>query len=139
MPAGIVRHILEEVTMPAEIREEGEGKVFMIKLSGKLTKHDYEQFVPETERRIKQHGKLRMLVEMHDFHGWELGALWEDIKFDVKHFAHIERLALVGEKKWEAGMAAFCKPFTMATVRYFDAADHDGAVAWLHEGIPQAV
>ena len=56
-----------------------------------------------------------MLVRLHDFHGWTAGALWEDIKFDLKHFAHIERLALVGDRKWEAGMAVFCKPFTTAT------------------------
>lgn len=123
--------------MPVEIQEEAEGKIFAIRLSEKLTKQDYEHFVPETERRIKQHGKLRMLVEMHDFHGWTLGALWEDIKFDLRHFADIERLALVGEKKWEAGMAAFCKPFTRATVRYFDAAQRDDAIAWLHEDVHQ--
>lgn len=123
--------------MSVEIREEAEGKIFAIKLSGKLTKQDYEHFVPETESRIKLHGKLRMLVQMHDFHGWELAALWQDIKFDVKHFAHIERLALVGEKKWEAGMAAFCKPFTTAKVRYFDAAQYADAIAWLHEGVTQ--
>ena len=125
--------------MPAEIREEAEGKIFVIKLSGKLTKQDYEHFVPEVESRIKQHGKLRMLVQMHDFHGWKAGALWEDIKFDLKHFAHIERLALVGEKKWEAGMATFCKPSTTATVRYFDASQYDDAVAWLQEGVAQPV
>ena len=123
--------------MPAEIREEAEGKIFAIRLSGKLTKQDYEHFVPEVERRIKQHGKLRMLVQMHDFHGWKVGALWEDIKFDAKHFADIERLALVGERKWEAGMAVFCKPFTTAKVRYFDEAQYDDAVAWLNEGVRQ--
>jgi hypothetical protein len=123
--------------MPVEIQEEAEGKIFVIQLSGKLTKQDYEHFAPETERRIKQHGKLRILVQMHDFHGWEMGALWEDIKFDVKHFADIERLAMVGEKKWESGMAKFCKPFTTAKIRYFDAAKYDDAVAWLHEGVAQ--
>lgn len=121
--------------MPAEIREEGDGKVFVIKLSGKLASQDYEHFVPEIERRIKQQGKLRMLVQMHDFHGWELGAVWQDIKFDIKHFADIERLAMVGEKKWEAGMAAFCKPFTAAKIRYFDAAQYDIALAWVREGL----
>ena len=37
---------------------------------------------------------------MTGLHGWDAGALWEDIKFDIKHFADIERLAMVGEKKW---------------------------------------
>ncbi len=36
--------------------------------------------------------------------------MWEDIKFDMKHFADIERLAIVGESKWEKGMAVFRRP-----------------------------
>lgn len=119
--------------MAVELREE-EGRVLVVKLSGKLTAQDYEHFVPEVERLIRQHGKVRMVISMHDFHGWTLGALWEDVKFDWKHFTDIERLALVGERKWEAGMAAFCKPFTRAAVRYFDAANSDEAFAWVREG-----
>jgi hypothetical protein len=123
--------------MAIEFREEASGKVLVINLSGKLTKEDYERFVPEVEQRIKQQGKVRMLVQMHDFHGWTAGALWQDIKFDLKHFTHIERLALVGERKWEAGMTVFCKPFTTATIRYFDAARFDEALKWVEEGVAQ--
>jgi hypothetical protein len=123
--------------MAVEVREEAAGKVLVIHLSGKLTKEDYAHFVPEVEQRIKPQGKVRMLVQMADFHGWTAGALWEDIKFDLKHFTHIERLALVGERKWEAGMAAFCKPFTTATIRYFDAAKFAEALQWVEEGVAQ--
>jgi SpoIIAA-like len=113
------------------------GKILTVKLTGKLTKEDYAAFVPEVDRLIGQHHKIRMLVHMHDFHGWTMGALWEDIKFDLKHFRHIDRLALVGDRKWEAGMATFCKPFTTATVRYFDEANFGDAINWIHEGIVQ--
>ncbi|WP_420835273.1 STAS/SEC14 domain-containing protein [Marinobacterium rhizophilum] len=50
----------------------------------------------------------------------QLVAGTEGLKFGVKHFADIERLAMVGEKQWQQGMATFCKPFTKAQVRYFD-------------------
>jgi hypothetical protein len=125
--------------MPVELREEAGGKILEIGMSGKLTKQDYERFVPEVERLIGQHGKLRLLVRMHDFHGWTLGALWEDIKFDVKHFGDIDRLALVGDKKWESGMAAFCKPFTRATIRYFDESKAEEALSWIREGVVQPI
>jgi hypothetical protein len=123
--------------MPVTLQEEAGGKVLVARLGGKLTKEDYEHFLPEVERLIRQHGKIRMLVQMHDFHGWTVGALWEDVKFDLKHFRDIERLALVGESKWEAGMAAFCKPFTTATVRYFDQSKAAEASQWIGEGITQ--
>jgi hypothetical protein len=89
--------------------------------------------VNEFERLIRQHGKLRVLFDMADFHGWDAGAVWEDIKFDIKHFSDIERLAMVGDKKWQHGMAMFFKPFTKATIRYFDQANAAEARKWLRE------
>ena len=53
---------------------------------------------------MQQHGKICILFEMEDFHGWKTAALWEDLKFDLKHFAAIERLAMVGDRKWQKGM-----------------------------------
>jgi hypothetical protein len=117
--------------MTVELHEEGTGKILTVRASGKLSKQDYERFLPEVERLIKAHKKIRILLELHDFHGWEAGALWEDIKFDVKHFADIERLAIVGETKWEQGMATFCKPFTTAKIKYFDHTKAAEAKSWI--------
>jgi hypothetical protein len=113
------------------IIESADGKVLEVQVSGKLTKDDYAEFVPHVERLIEQHGKIRVLFCLTDFHGWTAGALWEDIKFDWKHFRDIERLAIVGESKWQEGMAAFCKPFTTAEVRYFEHAQLAEARKWI--------
>ena len=61
------------------------------------------------------------------------GKLVKDTKFAMHHFSKIERLAIVGEKKWQEGMATFCKPFTKATVKYFDYTDAVEAGQWLDE------
>jgi hypothetical protein len=120
--------------MPIQINEENGGKILVVRVSGKLVKADYEHFVPEFERFVGLHGKLRVLFDMTGFTGWDAGAAWEDIKFDIKHFADIERLAMVGDKQWQHGMAVIFKPFTKATIRYFDHADAAGARKWLAEG-----
>ncbi len=112
---------------------QADGNVVTVKVNGKLSKSDYETFAPRVEESIVQHGKIRILLVMEDFHGWEMGALWEDIKFDVKHFRDIEKLAMVGDAKWEQWMAAFCKPFTTASVKSFRVAQLDQAAAWLRE------
>ena len=119
--------------MPIQLNEENGGKILAVHVSGKLVKADYEHFVPEFERLVRQHGKLRVLFDMTGFHGWEAGASWEDFKFGVAHFADIERLAVVGEKKRQQGMTTFCKPFTKAKTRYFDHTDDAGAQKWLAE------
>ncbi|MCE9555274.1 MAG: STAS/SEC14 domain-containing protein [Planctomycetes bacterium] len=110
-----------------------DGKILEVQVTGKLTKEAYQEFVPLIEKMVGQHGKVRILFHMHDFHGWEVGALWEDIKFDMKHFKDIERLAIVGESKWEQGMAMFCKPFTTAKIQYFDVSKIDEARNWIRE------
>jgi hypothetical protein len=118
--------------MPYEIEEIAEGKIVEVSATGTFTKEAYEAFVPRTEAAIKKHGKIRILFIMHDFHGWDAGAMWEDFKFDLKHFNHIERLAIVGETRWEKGMSLFCKPFTTAKIKYFESSDLDQARDWIH-------
>ena len=108
-------------------------KVLGFKLSGKLHDEDYKQFVPAVDAAIAGGGKVRLLAEFHDFHGWDLHALWDDIKFSTTHCTKIKRIAIVGEKTWEKWMAVVCKPFTMAKIRYFDATEIEAAKAWLAE------
>jgi hypothetical protein len=117
--------------MATTLHEKDGGTVLEVAVSGKLTHADYDHFVPAFERLVKEHGKIRVLFRMTDFHGWEAAALWDDIKFDLKHFSDIERLAIVGDKRWEKGMATFCRPFTTAAIRYFDVADVGAARTWL--------
>jgi hypothetical protein len=108
-------------------------KVLAFKISGKLHDEDYKTFVPLVDAELARGGKVRLLAHFHDFHGWDLHALWDDVKFATTHCTKIERVALVGDKKWEAWMAKVCKPFTMAKVRYFDASEEGAAWAWVAE------
>ena len=117
--------------MEGKVRLEASGGQVEVHVSGKLTRDMYEEIGPLFNGQIAEHGKLRVLVVMEDFHGWTAGALWEDVKFDVKHFKDIERLAIVGESKWQQGMAVFCRPFTTAQIRYFETSRIDEARAWL--------
>ena len=63
-----------------------------MRVSGKILHQDYQQFVPMVEKQIEKHGSVRCYIEMIDFHGIELRALWDEIKFDVRHAWQIEAL-----------------------------------------------
>lgn len=119
--------------MAIQLNEENNGKLLCVHVSGKLIKDDYADLVPAFERLVQQHGKLRVLFDMIGFHGWEVSAAWEDTKFAIQHFSDIDRLAMVGDREWQHGMAIFCKPFTRAQVRYFDHAKVTEARKWLDE------
>ena len=108
-------------------------KILGFKMSGKLHDEDYKTFVPLIDAAVAKSGKVRLLAQFHEFQGWDLHALWDDIKFSTTHCTAMERIALVGDKTWEKWMSKVCAPFTMAKIRYFDAAEIDAAWKWLQE------
>jgi len=110
------------------VQEPGIG---VFKASGKLTDADYQQFVPRLEALIHEYGKLSVLLELEDFHGWEPKAAWDDFKLGLAHPQDFERIAIVGDKAWEHWIALLAKPFTHARVRYFAHSHRNAAWDWL--------
>lgn len=122
--------------MAIQVNSLKNGKVIEVAVSGKLTDADYQHyFIPQFDALAKQYEKVRMLFEMSDFHGWEVKAAWDDLKLGMKHYGHVERIAMVGEKKWQQWMAQFGKAFTAAEVRYFDKMESAAARVWIEEGL----
>ena len=120
--------------MAVKIQQGAGGKVLEVTLTGTLSANDYSRLAPVVDRLARRHGQIRMLVTMDAFHGWTAGALWEDTKFAARHFSDIERVAFVGQTRWQRGMATFCRPFTRATVRYFNSTAGNAARTWLEAG-----
>ena len=120
--------------MGIELTTDVDAETLEVTASGKLSKQDYERFEPAVDALIDACGKIKVLFMMHDFHGWNLGAAWEDVKFAAKHFRDIEKIAMVGDKAWEKWMATICKPFTMSSVKYFQVGQEEAARKWLVEG-----
>ena len=116
-----------------EITETSQDNATELKISGKLTTEDYALLNGELEKRLAIFDKIRLLIRLQDFKGWTAGALWEDIKFDFRHFNDVERIAVIGENKWEKGMTLFFKPFTAAEVRYFDQDHLSQARSWIRK------
>lgn len=100
-------------------------------VQGKLEKSDYQLFIPALENAIDEHGEVSLLLNISHFQGWAPAALWEDLKFDVKHYRHVSRLALVAEDSDKQWMATLSKPFTSAKVRFFTEEAHETAREWV--------
>lgn len=124
--------------MALEFRTENDGRLLIVTATGALTVEDYEAFQPEAQKLIEAFGRIRIAFDMCDFEGWEIGALWEDIKFDARNFNNIERVAMIGDQRWQEWMAAFCKPFTGATVKYFDRLEMLNALDWVRGEVTQS-
>ena len=112
---------------------QSSDKILGFRMSGRLHDEDYKKFAPLIDAAVAKEGKIRLLAQFQDFQGWDMHALWDDIKFSTKHCLDIERIALVGDKKWEEWMAKVCKPFTMAKIKYFRGSEIESAKSWLSE------
>ena len=110
------------------------GTVITLVFNDTITKEDYDYFVPQLETFTASREKIRLLIELLDFNGITPGALWEDTKFGFRHFDDIEKLAIVGESRWEKVMTQFIKPFTKAVVKYFDRTQLNRAEKWIRNG-----
>ncbi len=116
-----------------EIMANSEGKILGVRATSKLTNRDYrEVFTPTLEELFQKYGKIRLLFYMdEDFSGWEMGALWEDAKFDLQHKDDFEKVAVVGGPKWVEWFMKMLAPLSDAQVKIFPPDQVPAAWEWL--------
>ncbi|MCF6153989.1 MAG: STAS/SEC14 domain-containing protein [Candidatus Brocadia sp.] len=108
------------------------GNLISIKISGELKKAELDRMQASATEFIKREGKIRILVFLEDFLGWERGADWEDVNFQLEHDRDIEKIAVVGDEKWRNLALAFTgKPFRPVKIEYFTPSQLDQARAWI--------
>ena len=107
--------------------------VLALEVTGKFTSEDYDKIIPVFENKIRKEGRIKIYIEFDDFDSIEPGAIWKDLKFDVKHYNDFSRIAVVGDEKWMDWMTKSIAPFTSAKVRYFSKSDRVLAKRWLSE------
>lgn len=109
-----------------------------IKLSGILTHEEYLDIVPYLENKIREHGKIRLFVELDHWEGWGTYAAFNDALFVFKHGFQLERVAFIVKSKEDRQAILFGQPFSpwfRNTTRYFSAKERNGAWSWLGENI----
>lgn len=114
-----------------EIGTLSDGKVLPVTASGKVTKEDYEKAIPELEKLLAEHGSLRFFVKLENVSGFELGALWEDLKFDRKYMNQFGKTAVVGEKTREEWLTRVSGLFFSPKVKFFHADRENEAWSWV--------
>ena len=113
--------------------ENGLVRIFA---GGALDSSDYDRFVPQFERIAdREHDMVPMMIELApDFSGWDLGGIWRDLKFDMKHKNSFGRIAIVGDSKWEEWGAKLFDPLFRAEMRFFTHSERDAAERWARDG-----
>jgi len=117
--------------MPCEI-VENIGCLLVVKITGKLSKPEIDAAQRVAIDVIRREGRARILIIGENFEGWEEKGNWGDLSFMMQYDSRIERIALVGKKKWEDLAIAFTgKGMRSAQVEYFLPAQLGAARAWV--------
>ena len=105
------------------------GNVLGFSISGDVTRADYGTLVPAVAAAVKEHGSVRLLLDLTGFH-WEKVSAWgADLHFGKEFHDKIDKMAIVGDKKWEKHLTALCAPFYSREAEFFET--DDDAWAWL--------
>src|SRR5260221_3625114 len=73
---------------------ESSGRLVALRVAGKLTKEDMVSVAPPVEEKIRENGKVDLLCDMTDLHGWSLGGVLAGVKFYPKNAENFPRLAV---------------------------------------------
>ncbi len=114
-----------------QILEFTQGNVIATRATDKVTGEDYEKVKPMIHAITEKGQKIRWYFELQNEKGWNAEAILEDLKVDVKHASDYEKIAVVGEKKWQEMITKAFKPFTGAEVKFFEMAEKDKARSWI--------
>ena len=85
--------------MPVEIIDIS-GKLVQVKIRGVLTKADHERIIRIAKEAIARDGRIRALIIVEGFEGWERREDWGDVSFMMEEGQQIEKMAIVGDEKW---------------------------------------
>ncbi len=121
-----------------EIMEESRGQLVGVRAVGAITRADYDMLTPLCEEVINREGTMRMLFDMQDFELEEPMAWRADFHFGREFHNKIERMAIVGNERWEEWMTDFCRHFYAQDAAFFRIEDIQAAWDWLREGMRQA-
>ncbi|WP_158260072.1 STAS/SEC14 domain-containing protein [Zobellella endophytica] len=127
--------MLEAHGMAVEMKKQDNHTLYLtIKIYGDIAYDDFRAMEQQLEQTLAtmDRPRIKALVDMIDFGGWEARAFWEDIRFTRKHGDEFGKLAIVGVEFKEKLMARVADWFLLSSqVEYFEHLDQ--ARAWLEQ------
>ena len=118
--------------MGATIKQEDNG-LWVLRISGALRKEEMDAVQAAGIEGLgpQENASVLVIVE-EDFRGWVGDEVWGDMTFFMEHGDRIEKMAIVGDPKWESRMLMFSGAGLRRTpVKYFSRDRIDQAREWL--------
>jgi hypothetical protein len=121
--------------MGATIERE-EGNLRILRITGLLRKSEWDSALAAEAEHWGPETRVKVLVIVEDFKGWERGADWGDMDFFVEHDHQIKKIAIVADPKWKLETLMFAGAgFRRAPVKFFPWNQLGPARAWLNKNL----
>jgi hypothetical protein len=116
------------------ILEYQSDNIYLLRVGGELKKSELDAAQTDFVQHIAAAGSIRLLVLLESFTGWERGAEWDNTDFFFSHRNDFEKIAIVGDPRWEAEVLAFAGAgFRKGPVKFFPDTAESEARTWLAE------
>ena len=108
------------------------GNALKITVPEKLNADDFPKIAPQIDSVIRQYGKIRLLIDVSRFEGWENNAALENhTKFVKTHQQKVERVAVIAGPKWQHWVIGLIRLFLHPEVKAYDKSDENEALRWI--------
>ncbi|KRS17694.1 STAS/SEC14 domain-containing protein [Roseovarius indicus] len=125
------RRWLRESLGTIQQEEIGDG-ILHLSLRGKLDGEAYANDLEDLNRYMAKHEKMRLLIDLRDFDGWQgLGALKDHFDLVRGHASRVDRAAIVGDAGWQDMAVGIGKRAFGLDARHFGGSEFDKAKEWL--------
>ena len=109
-----------------------ENNVIGVSISDRMRPSDQAALQAGAAVLIARGQKIRLLVRLENFLGWERGKEWEDVGFLMEHGNDIEKMAIVGEECWKEDAFLFVgKGFRATEIEFFGPGSLAEAEDWV--------
>ncbi len=109
-----------------------DDRVVGARISGKIPRPEFDTVAAALEAALARHDKVRFYAEMETFGGVAMDALFQDLKFGLRHWQHFEREAVITDQDWMRCLALLApKLLPSIDVKVFARDDTASAKAWI--------
>lgn len=108
------------------------GNVVKVTAPEILQADDFRTIAPQVDSILAAHGRIRLVVDLSAFKGWEsMEAFERHASFVKAHYQKVDRIAVIVGHEWQRWLVGAVKAFLHVTMRAFDTSHEDEALRWV--------
>ncbi|MCH9691639.1 MAG: STAS/SEC14 domain-containing protein [Gammaproteobacteria bacterium] len=117
------------------IDRDGNTLCLSLCIKGRLVHEDYQLLTSLLDNAVAglDHPRINVLMDMTELEGWEMRAAWDDLKLGLQYGQQFQRIAMVGNRRWQQVAAKLASWFIGGEAQFFE--QQAPALEWLNQRV----